>query len=439
MDEQITALASHLTAQRDSILRAWRKAVDRDRSLTTGASLPRTQLNDHIPDLLDAFERKLRGVAGGELTEGRGQHKEKAAAHGLQRWQQGYDLREVTREWGRLQLCMVDELDSYASAHSELGAHVMSTARRAWAELCSEGVSESTAQYFDLQQIEALGHVRDLEQALEQVRELERQRAELWREAAHDLRGNLGVVANATAGLSLQGVPDPLRDNFLRLLKKNVWSLHTLLDDVTNLARLQAGREQRVVRSFDAGVVLTELCESMRPMADERGLYLRTEGTPQWPVEGDSVKVQRIAQNLLTNAMKYTRRGGVTVRWGDSRENDANRWMLCVEDTGPGFHAGAGAPMAGALEAATDEARHVEHSAGSGEERHGASESAASSVALVDRRAVHQAPGEGIGLSIVKRLCELLDAAMEMESNRGEGTTLRIVFPRRYEGVDHKQ
>jgi hypothetical protein len=77
MDEQITALASHLTAQRDSILRAWRKAVDRDRSLTTGASLPRTQLNDHIPDLLDAFERKLRGVAGGELTESRGQHKEK--------------------------------------------------------------------------------------------------------------------------------------------------------------------------------------------------------------------------------------------------------------------------------------------------------------------------------------------------------------------------
>jgi signal transduction histidine kinase len=439
MDEQITALASHLAARRDSVLRAWRQAVDRDPSLTTGASLPRTQLNDHIPDLLDVFERKLRNVAGSELTEAKDEHKENAAAHGLQRWQQGYDLREVTREWGRLQLCVMDELESYASAHSELGAHVMSTARRAWAELCSEGISESTAQFFDLQQIEALGHVRDLEQALEQVRELERQRAELWREAAHDLRGNLGVVANATAGLSLQGVPDPLRDNFLRMLKKNVSSLHTLLDDVMNLARLQAGREQRVVRPFDAGVVLTELCESMRPVADERGLYLRTEGPRQLPVEGDSVKVQRIAQNLLTNAMKYTHRGGVTVRWGDSRENDANRWMLCVQDTGPGFHAGPGAPMAGALEAATDEARYVEHSAGSGKERHGAFESGASSVALGDSRAVHQAPGEGIGLSIVKRLCELLDAAVEMESNPGEGTTLRIVFPRRYDRAEHKQ
>ena len=429
MDEQLTALASHLAARRDSILRAWRKAVDRDPSLTTGASLPRTQLNDHIPDVLDAFELKLRNPVG---KDG---HKENAAAHGLQRWQQGYDLREVTREWGRLQLCVMDELESYASAHSELGPHVMSTARRAWAELCSEGVSESTAQYFELQQIEALGHVRDLEQALEQVRELERQRAELWREAAHDLRGNLGVVANATAGLSLQGVPDPLRDNFLRMLKKNVSSLHTLLDDVMNLARLQAGHEQRVVRPFDAGVLLAELCESMRPLADEQGLYLRTEGPRQLPVEGDTVKVQRIAQNLLTNAMKYTHRGGVTVRWGDSRENDANRWMLCVEDTGPGFHAGPGAPMAGALEAATDEARNVEHSAVTGKERHAAVESDAP-AALADGRLVRQAPGEGIGLSIVKRLCELLDATMEMESNPGEGTTLRIVFPRRYDGAD---
>ena len=76
MDEQLTALALHLAARRDLILRAWRTAVDRDPSLTTGASLPRTQLNDHIPDLLDAFELKLRNLAG---KDG---HKENAAAHG---------------------------------------------------------------------------------------------------------------------------------------------------------------------------------------------------------------------------------------------------------------------------------------------------------------------------------------------------------------------
>ena len=102
----------------------------------------------------------------------------------------------------------------------------------------------------------------------------------------------------------------------------------------------------------------------MQPMAEDRGLFLKTDGPDKLPVEGDAVKTQRIAQNLLLNALKYTARGGVTVSWGDSRQNDAHRWMLCVEDTGPGFHAGPGAPMASALEEATEEARQVENDSG---------------------------------------------------------------------------
>ncbi len=432
IDEQLAALAAHLTARRDAILRAWRKVVDRDPELTTGASLPRTQLNDHIPELLDRFGERLRAGAAGQGPAYRMEHKNNAAAHGLQRWQQGYDLREVTREWGRLQLCVADELESYASSHPGVEAAVMSTARRAWAEICTDGVGESTAQYFHLQQIEAKGHVRDLEQALEQLRDLERQRSDLWREAAHDLRGNLGVVVNATAGLSLQGASEGSRDIFLRMLNKNVSSLHSLLEDVTNLARLQAGHEQRQVKPFDATAVLGELCERMQPLAKERDLYLNAEGPPRLVVEGDAIKVQRIAQNLLLNAIKYTSHGGVTVSWGDSRTNDANRWMLCVQDTGPGFHAGPGAPMAGALEEATDEARNVEETARQGDGAQAAAEPPLSRAADYHSGPVDQERGEGIGLSIVKRLCELLDATMEMESNPGEGTTLRILFPRSY-------
>jgi len=56
-DEQLARLASHLAARRDAIMQTWRKAVDRDPELTTGASLPRKQLDDHIPALLDALDR----------------------------------------------------------------------------------------------------------------------------------------------------------------------------------------------------------------------------------------------------------------------------------------------------------------------------------------------------------------------------------------------
>ena len=429
INEQLSALAAHLDARRGAILQAWRKGLDRDPRMTTGASLPRSQLYDHIPDLLDAFGRKLRRA---ETTASKETHHAGAVAHGLQRWQQGYDLREVTREWGRLQLCLLDELESYAAARPELVLGVMSTARRAWAKLCSDGVSESTAKYFQLQQVEAVGHMRDLEQALEQVHELERQRADLWHEAVHDLRGNLGVMANATAGLTLHGVSDPSRDSFLRILKKNVSSLNSLLEDLTNLARLQAGREQRQVAPFDAAAVLRELCERMQPLAKEHGLFLKMEGPAEMPVQGDAVKMQRIAQNLLLNALKYTSKGGVSVSWGDSRADDANRWMFCMHDTGPGFHAGPGAPLAGALEQATKEAHEA---SAAGEETSANAAAAASSPALPDSRPVHQERGEGIGLSIVKRLCELLDATLEMESEKERGTTIRIAFPRRYDNA----
>lgn len=432
IDGQLIALAEHLAARRDAILQAWRKAVDRDPELTTGASLPRSQLNDHLPDLLDAFGRKLCAVTGRESISVTKEHKAGAAAHGLQRWQQGYDLREVTREWGRLQLCMVDELEAYAVANPEVEIAVMSTARRAWAEMSADGVSESTARYFQLQQAEAMGNFRDLDEALKQLRELESQRAELWRQAAHDLRGNLSVVVNATAGLNQQSDSGQLRDNMVRILNRNVSSLQSLLEGVMDLARLQAGNERRDVMPLDAALVLRELCERVQPLAEERGLFLKTNGPAMLQVEGDSIKMQRIAQNLLLNAMKYTRRGGVTVSWGDSRNNDPDRWMLCVQDTGPGLHPGPAAPMAGALEEATAEARHVDKGAGTGNELRAVAEASSPAAADSARGPIPDTRGEGIGLSIVKRLCEMLDATIELESDPGEGSTFRILLPRRY-------
>src|SRR4029453_13369079 len=133
-DEQLSALASYLGARREAILRAWRKAIDRDPEMTAGGSLPRAQLYDHIPALLDAFGRRLRLLTVKETVPFKEEDKGDASAHGLQRWQQGYDLPEVTREWGRLQLCLTDELERYASSHAEIDPGVMSTARRVWAE-----------------------------------------------------------------------------------------------------------------------------------------------------------------------------------------------------------------------------------------------------------------------------------------------------------------
>jgi signal transduction histidine kinase len=327
----------------------------------------------------------------------------------------------------------VDELESYSTAHPDLEPGVMPTAWRALAELCSQGVSESTTQYFQLEKVEAAGHVRDMEQTLAEVRELERRRTELFRQAAHDLRGNVGVVSNVTTGLTHQAVPETMRDEFLGLLQRSVSSLNSMLDEVMDLARLQAGYELRNVKAFDAALLLRELFEYLQPLATKRGLFLKADGPDTLTVEGDAVKIRRIAQNLLLNALKYTSVGGVTLGWGDSRNNDPKRWIISIQDTGPGIHAGPGAPLVEALQEATTESQHVDEKR-SKAEQHSAPQAAtvAAHPNPPDPRQVYQVRGEGIGLSIVKRLCELLDASLEVESMPDEGTTFRIVLPRHY-------
>ena len=417
-DVECRALAEHLGRRRVAILESWRTAIRRDPTLTSGDSLPRGQFFDHIPDILSTFERELRNSPVDEVVSASGAAHEPAAAHGLQRWQQGYDLREVTYELGKLNECVVAELDSYTVENPHISHAVVAAARRIWAALCSTGIEASVGQYFQLQQQEAAGHVKDLESALSEIRELEQQRADLWRQAAHDLRGNLGVVANATVGLAHGGLRESTRDDFVRILMRNVTTLNHLLNDVTSLARLQAGREHRQIEPLDVTPILQQLCEGVRPLAQQRCLFLRCDGPPGFSADGDAIKIHRIAQNLILNAVKFTHEGGITVSWGDSDPHDSRRWELCVTDTGPGFHTGSGRPLGEALENASGQKPDV-----------ALSEKSRRSEGV---RPAYGEVGEGIGLSIVKRLCELLDATIEMKSVKDVGTTCRILFPRKY-------
>jgi len=410
---QRRAFAEWFATRVPALLDAWRRAIAADPHLTTGDALPRAQLFDHLPPWLDAMRRAFAAEPGSsEARFSRVDEHHDAKAHGLQRWQQGYDLHEVTREWGALHVCLVAEVERYFQSHA-VAADVQTGARLTLAGFISEAASESAAQYFRLERMEAAGTVRDLEGALEEVRALERSRAELWQQAAHDLRGNLGVVSNVAQGLTHAELPADRRQNFLGLLHNNVGALHRLLDDVTDLARLQAGQEVRRVAPFDAADVLRRLCDDLRPVAEAKGLVLRTQGVEFLPVEGDAVKVRRIGQNLLLNAVKYTESGGVVVSWGQTEARDDGRWVLTIADSGPGFHAGPGAPLVNAL------------SATAGETANAASHTA-------DSRPVHQEHGEGLGLAIVKRLCELLNASMELDTVVGHGTTVRVLVPCRY-------
>jgi signal transduction histidine kinase len=413
--QQSTALAAHIRGSRERILSAWREYVDRDPELTTAASISRAQFTDSIPRVLDAFELALRADDALRETQADVEQREGASEHGLQRWQQGYDLRETMHEWAHLHRCILAQLEEYGAANPQLEGAVMRRAREALVRLCGDGACESASRYTRLQQAEAAGRMRDLELALGQLRSLEKNRTDLLRQAVHDLRGSVGVISNASAVL-VRSTSDGMRVDFEKILERAIHSTHALLTDLIELTRLEAGQDRVRITSFDVSELMRSLGESLRAEAAARGLFLKMEGPPVLQVTGDPVKVQRIAQNLVLNALKATGSGGVTITWQEPIK-DA-RWTLCIEDTGPGLTGSHATPLTDALTEATEQAHEDDPSSAAA---HDAPRSLSGGTAA--------GSGEGIGLSIVKRLCELLGAAIELESQAGHGTLFRLSFP----------
>lgn len=420
----LQSLGTHLAHQRATLLDAVRDAVIHDPEISTSRTLGRPGFLDHLPEVIDALLERLRRLAtlGRSSADPRASAPERVPAgqHGQHRWRQGYSLAEAIAEWRHLSACLNEDIEAYARATPTLSQEARAAAMREVAELIADGIRASAERHAETQRAEAAERAAELQAALEKVRALECERTKAWRQAVHDLRGSLGAVSNASALLKRGDVLPKVRVLSQEALNRGLASLRDMLNDLASLARLEAGQERVRLSSFDVSEVLHELCMTLQPLAMNRGLTLELEGPGALEVAGDPMKVQRIAQNLLINALKYTERGGVWIGWWADTNAPQLRWILIVRDTGPGFDAEHEAPMAAAMDSTAG----------------GSAESAtASTGAPATGTDPQQAPilGEGIGLSIVKQLCELLNASIELKTEPGQGTTFRVVFPARYD------
>lgn len=421
----LARLGAALQSRRDLILQQWHALADADAELSTASTLSRGQFRDHIPDVLEAFARRLSAERGTERDQADVAAMNGAVSHGIVRWQQGYQQRELMREWRHLHVVLVDAMEGIASEDESLNQDTLKLARRELAALISDGVCESASQYAVLQRAEAEARLRDMEQAVADFQRAQGVHAQLLREATHDLRGGLGVVHLATTALKHQAA-ETLNEDAIAVAERGVAAMQALLEDLISLARLEAGHERVHLAAFDAGTLLREVGASMLPLAAARRLELVVTGAESLPVHGDPVKVQRIVQNLLQNALRYTVRGRVSLSWSALADDPAGRWAITVADTGPGIASGNATAMTRALRDATDEARD----AAPGDVGEVAPGRPDVPVTLGARQS--EPAGEGIGLSIVKRLCELLDAQLELHSEPGTGSTFRVILPGRF-------
>ncbi|WP_128544759.1 PAS domain S-box protein [Larkinella soli] len=240
----------------------------------------------------------------------------------------------------------------------------------------------------------------ELEQAsrsahtLAELRNSLQERGEVLRSASHDLRGHVGVIASATQLLGLAG-SEAERSQMLQMIRRNIQMMTQLMTNLLDLARLEAGQEILHLSRFNPALLLEDLAAGAQAMAQERGLSLQAAGPSDLEIESDPLQVRRIAQNLLLNALKYTQTGGVTLAW----QRLDTGWQFSVTDTGPGLSESLVRQLRGQLPA--------DSATGSLPGRSG---------------------GEGIGLSIVRRLCVLLGATLTVESEAEKGTRFEVRF-----------
>ncbi|HEY0109458.1 MAG TPA: HAMP domain-containing sensor histidine kinase, partial [Fibrella sp.] len=302
------------------------------------------------------------------------------------------------------------DADTLLTAHERVGA------------LMHEAIGGSIVQYNEFQKAEAVERAVNLQRALDEVNQLVRQRGAMLRVASHDLHSSFSVIQGAASLLDMPDNTEQERAEMLQILNRNFPRLASMLTELMDLARLEAGREELQIKSFNAAALLRDLVEAAQPLAQERGLFLTGDGPDELPVTGDPTKIDRIVQNLLTNSLRSTTEGQVSVSW--SRENQF-RWLLSIQDTGPGLSTGSALWLSDQLRPA------VESNAVFNENTPGVSPGPKPAPALGTMSA-QAGDGEGIGLYIVKRLCELLNASLDVETRTGIGTIIRIRVPVQY-------
>ena len=262
-----------------------------------------------------------------------------------------------------------------------------------------------------------LAQVRQSGETVMQLTTMQQQmqtRGELLRTSSHDLRGSLGVIQGAADLLSFAD-SDEDRAQMLDMIQRNVQETIRLITELLDLSRLESGQQQVVFAPFDAAELLHKLGENVRPLVEGKGLQLQLLGDDQLPVEGDAINVLRMAQNIVLNALKYTARGSITLRWGSS---DADDWFFSVSDTGPGMDPAV--------------ADKLSHQAPAIDLVTGQSTTDLAYV-LITEPLLGKTSGEGIGLVIVRQLCNLLKGRLVVESQPDQGSVFRVMLPRRYD------
>jgi signal transduction histidine kinase/ActR/RegA family two-component response regulator len=217
-------------------------------------------------------------------------------------------------------------------------------------------------------------------------------KSQLLAAASHDLRQPLHALSLFSGSLQSLALDDEAKDVASRI-QANVAAMEKLFNGLLDISRLEAG----VVESHREPVSCQDLFDRLAgyfdPVAEAQGLDLRFRDTELW-VDSDAALTEQICVNLVTNALRYTRAGGILV----SARKRAGRVAIEVFDTGLGI-------------AAEDQARIFDE------------------FVQIGNPERDRSKGLGLGLAIAQRLAQILGSRIELDSVPGRGSHFSVALP----------
>ncbi len=240
---------------------------------------------------------------------------------------------------------------------------------------------------------------RELMDAYRRLREHDRLKSAFVANVSHELRTPLNVIIGLCQLLERdrRAPLAPRQHEAVTRMGRNARSLLELVNDLLDYSRLEAGHSALHLEAVDVGEVAAQVLDDYRVEADDKKIELRADIAPQLgTVYTDRHKLEKVLTNLVGNAVKFTTAGAVTI---SAAALDDEHWVLEVNDTGIGMSREA-------MEFIFDEFRQV------------------------DDNLTRSYSGVGLGLAITRKLVELLEGEIKVESQPDAGSRFRITWPR---------
>jgi two-component system phosphate regulon sensor histidine kinase PhoR len=257
-------------------------------------------------------------------------------------------------------------------------------------------IFEELEQYAADLEMRVSARTRELAEANQQLRELDRLKSKFVSNVSHELRT---PISNLKLYMSLlQRGKQEKRAHYESMLQTSVERLGQLVEDILNLSRVEIAHFQpRELAPTDLNAVINHIISAHKAQAEAAGLHLSFQGATDIPlIYGDYNQLSQLVTNLVLNALRYTPQGQINVF--TSAPNGRERVLLTVEDTGIGI--------------LDEDLPHVFDRFYRG-----------------NHRQPKEIPGTGLGLAIVKEIVDIHQGNISVESQVDVGTRFLVSLP----------